>query len=638
MLKFISKLVLCSLTIFGVNVSLFAQNNDSNSLSNIGLFPKQESPELYTFKISGEYRFLGSYVGLDQPYGYNLENTIFIGDDSQLPLLTLRFSGRPSPKTSWGFDLYTYQFLDGNVMPTYGFHVLEIDRPSVYDPINGNRLAGSLGVQLGINFYGSIETKFGSYLIKAGGIHWESISDLTLASFKGYNRFSLFERAPWDPLGSSAERRYFDFYKLGNISQDSRWGEKPFTGLVIEGSNMPGGLSANILVGKTDLNGGFSLIPNLAYGGQLKKELKSGAHFALNTFNNLTYTDSTNNNRLGFNLVTLETNFLFQKFNINLETGLGRYISNTGPNDWGEALQLKIRTPKIKDVFDLQLQVFRISPKVINNNSVFINSAILEQSSNNLPAGVAGSTQSLFPFASSMVPLGMMTNNREGFNINTELNLKRLKLSLGIGSARELEAIGSYISFGHPVNSLTRSRFWRWNFPNGVGPYERYNVIYRDVYELVELYDDVQRKYFNNIEFQAKYHPRIFNSKLYAFFLSRASTVQNFQSILPEFSTLSYIRQYSNELELFFALREDLVFCSYSGIERTIANYDTEIDAESRRPRNQFGYGYGLGLDYTIAKNTALFIRHRWFEFEDTSFELDQFKGTETTLELKITF
>ena len=66
-------------------------------------------------------------------------------------------------------------------MPTYGFHVLEIDRPSVYDPINGNRLAGSLGIQLGINFYGSIDTKFGSYLIKAGGIHWESISDLTLA-------------------------------------------------------------------------------------------------------------------------------------------------------------------------------------------------------------------------------------------------------------------------------------------------------------------------------------------------------------------------------------------------------------------------------------------------------------------------
>ena len=120
MLKYILKLVLYALTIFGVNVSLSAQNHDSNSFSNIGLFPKQESPELYTFKISGEYRFLGSYIALDQPYGYNLNNTIFIGDDIQLPLLTLRFSGRPSPKTSWGFDLFTYQFLDGNVMPTYG--------------------------------------------------------------------------------------------------------------------------------------------------------------------------------------------------------------------------------------------------------------------------------------------------------------------------------------------------------------------------------------------------------------------------------------------------------------------------------------------------------------------------------------
>jgi opacity protein-like surface antigen len=56
------------------------------------------------------------------------------------------------------------------------------------------------------------------------------------------------------------------------------------------------------------------------------------------------------------------------------------------------------------------------------------------------------------------------------------------------------------------------------------------------------------------------------------------------------------------------------------------------------RPRNQTGEGYGLGIDYTVAKNTSLFLRHRWFSFEDTSFERDQFNGTETILELKLTF
>ena len=91
-------------------------------------------------------------------------------------------------------------------------------------------------------------------------------------------------------------------------------------------------------------------------------------------------------------------------------------------------------------------------------------------------------------------------------------------------------------------------------------------------------------------------------------------------------------------MEIYYAAQEDIIISSYAGVERTIGNYDTELDAVTDRPRNQYGYGYGLGLDFTLAKNTALFIRHRWFEFEDKSFSLDQFKGTETTLELKITF
>ena len=272
-----------------------AQNNDSLSndgISDIGLFPKIEAPQLYTFKINGEYRFLGTYTQLNEPYGFNQKNTLFIGDDSQMPSLTLNISGRPSKKTSWGFDLFTYQFMHGDIKPTYGFMIAEIDRPTVYDPINGTRLASSLIVQLGINLYASFDTKVGSFLLKAGGIHWTSMSDLTLASFKGYNRFSLFERAPWDPIQSDVESRYYDFFKRGNISQDARWGERAFTGLILEGSNLPADMSFKGLIGKSDLYGGYSMIPNIAYGGQLRKHFDSGAFIGLNSFNNLTYKDS----------------------------------------------------------------------------------------------------------------------------------------------------------------------------------------------------------------------------------------------------------------------------------------------------------------------------------------------------------
>jgi len=632
--------------------SSFAQTIE-NSLtkegSDIGLFPKSESPKLYTFKVSGEYRFLGTYTHYDKlgveataddgNYPSLPTNNLFIGDDSQMPSLTLRVSGRPSKKTSWGFDLYTFQFMHGDVRPQYGMKVAEINRPSIYDPINGTRLAGSLIVHLGINLYGSIDTDFGSFGLQAGGIHWTSMSDLTLASYKGYNRFSLFERAPWDPLEATVENRYFDFYKRGNITQDARWGEKPFTGLIISGSSLPGGLTMKALIGKTDLYGGFSTIPNIAYGGQLRKGIGSG-FVGINTFNNQTYSDSLNEEVIGFNVVTLESQFLVEKFHVKMELGGGRYIAPDQPNKWGAAITTKIGTPKLfEDKLKFEAHLFRIDPEVINNNSIFINSSIVEESNNDLAAGAVGSTEALNPFASSMVGVGMMTNNRQGINLNTELELDELKFSLGIGTSKEIEAKSEIITYGHSVNSLTRSRIWRWGFPSDVGPYNRYSVTYRDFYETVNLKDNSPSiKAFNGIELQTKYHPKAFGSKFYFYNLSKISSVQKEWSPIPVFTEEAYVRQYSNELEAYYAHNSKLVFSGYFGYERTLANYDTETDDLTMRPRNQTGEGYGLGIDYTVAKNTALFLRHRWFSFEDTSFERDQFNGTETILELKLTF
>ena len=129
------------------------------------------------------------------------KRNLFIGDDSQLPNLTLNFSGRPSKNTNWGFDLFAFQFLDGQLGQTYGNgQVSNANRPSVFNPLGGTRLATNLGLQLGINLYGNFETDHGVFGIKTGGIHWVSISDLTLAGFTGYNRFVLFERNPWDPV------------------------------------------------------------------------------------------------------------------------------------------------------------------------------------------------------------------------------------------------------------------------------------------------------------------------------------------------------------------------------------------------------------------------------------------------------
>ncbi|MBO6517446.1 MAG: hypothetical protein JJ975_12945 [Bacteroidia bacterium] len=620
---------------------------DSAFRVSIGVFPKKPDDALYTFKVGGTYRFFGTYTHHRSPLLLSeggsgdtaLPRSLFIGDDAQLPNLTLNFSGRPSAKTSWGFDLYAFQFLDGLFGSTYGQgQVSNSAKPTVYSPLSGTRLAGNLGLLLGINLYGNFETDLGVIGIKTGGIHWVSISDMTLAAFTGYNRFILFERNPWDPIGGKTVDRYDNFFSSGNINQDTRWGEKAFTGTIVEASQLPGKLSLKALYGKTELNGGFLTIPNLSYGGQLKRDLPFG-FAAINTFNNQTFSDSLNTESIGFNIATgqiqanIAKGILFKS-----EIGAGRYFSPIHDLPWGEAINVKLNFNDKRVRFPFEIHYFRVNPNVINNNAIFWNSAIREASNNNLQAGVVGSSATLAPFASSLTGIGQFTNNRQGVNINAEFPFKKFKLSVANGISSEIKGLSNRISYGHPVNQLTRSRFWRWNFPTEVGAYNRYNVIFRDVYEIVELRDTGVAKKFNVIEVQGKYRGKLGLKDFYAFLLNRYSSVQDFNSAITVFSEKAYLRHYSNELETYYLLNPKTVIATYWGYERIIANYRTETDDISRRPRNQEGWGIGLGIDYNLAKNTALFIRHRWFRFEDKSFIRDAFNGTETVVELKLSF
>ena len=650
--KIITKIFLL---IFFINMSSVYSQNEDISIEEIGLFPKKETDNLYSFKVSGEYRFFSTYRYLDFPFQLSqfsdnktLRRNIFINDDSQFPNLFLRFSGRPNLKTSWGFDLFTFQFLEGNIGPSYSNQISNDNLPLLYDPIIGNRLAGQFGLNLGMNLYGNFDTQYGSIEFKAGGIHWASLSPFTLATFNqnprlsGLGTYSAFERDPWHPIGSSVEQRYNDFFKTGNIQQGERWGEKAFTGIILEASNLPKNLSFILLYGKTELNGGFSYLPNNSFGGQIRKNFPSGNFIGINSFNSNTFVDSAGNQNFGFNIHTVESNFNLSKLKLNFELGQGRYISESGKGNWGEAMYVEISPPKLTKRITILTQLFRVSPNVINNNSVFFNTSI-NQSSSIIQDNSVGSTTLLQPFASSIVPLGQMTNNRKGISSNILIEFDRMNFNLGIGSSSELRPISNQITYSHQVNQLTRSRFWRWNFPQGVGPYGNQNVIFRDVYETINLTDDqlgevINKKYFSLVELSTKFRPRFSMGRLYLFSITRLISSQNYWSYLPIFNENAYVRQYNQEIEAYYAINSKFILSGYSGFERTIANYNTELSPDSGKPRNQIGTGYGLGLDITISKNTALYFRHRWFFFEDKSFELHKFKGTETIIELKTLF
>ena len=64
----------------------------------------------------------------------------------------------------------------------------------------------------------------------------------------------------------------------------------------------------------------------------------------------------------------------------------------------------------------------------------------------------------------------------------------------------------------------------------------------------------------------------------------------------------------------------------------------TETNEDSGGYKDQEGKSFALGLDIQLERNTGLYLRHRWMDYIDHNFALDRYKGTESTVELKIFF
>ncbi len=588
-----------------------------------GVFPKQPAKKLESFSISGYYRFITNVRKMDDPYILQkdlkpqLPLNIFVGDDGQIPQLSLNLAGNVNSNTRFSTDFFLWTPLMGSGMPE-----------------------NVKGLNLGVSLYGSHSTKYGNFEVQCGGINWYALTPFTFHTNQGYNRYSLFERNPWDPQTKHIEDRYQTFYNQGALNQDLRWGRQAFQGVILEGNDLPNGFSGVLMFGKTQLNGGMAPLPNQSYGGKLKKVYSTG-YLSLNTFNNQTYSDSLLSRGIGFNVhtVSFEQNIL--DFKISGEIGMGRYFSPSFQRGFGEAISVKIHTPSKYTFIPLQIHFFQISPKVINNSSVFWNSSIRE--------GNIGNSQSndqlvLAPFASAMTPVGQLTNNRKGLELNSEFSIGQFKFNVGYSNAQEIENISSVITYGHPINSLALSRFWRWGFPSNVGPYGNLSKVYRSVFESLNLTDVDQKnvpqnkKYFNSLELNIKYKTKILHKDLFINYLGSYSSVQNEFSVSTVFTEKAYLRAYYHQLEAYYKLSNKVVWTNYAGWERIIANYSTEVNPVTRRPKNQEGWGFATGLDIEMSKAAGLYIRQRWMNYKDTSFPLDHYSGWESTIEIKIFF
>lgn len=602
-----------------VNKNWLLEETDTIVHSARGLFPKQAKEALSSVQIGGYYRFITNFRKLQEAYPHLVanRNNIFVGDDSQIPQLMLNITGNTSARTQFGTDFY------------------------LWSPMTGaGQVENVKGLNLGVSLYGQFSTNLGSFNVRTGGINWYMLSPFTFQSNKGYNRYSVYERNPWDPNTAQIDGRYNDFYSSGAINQDQRWGNQAFQGLIVEGAQLPHRLSFSTMFGRTQLDGGNSPVPNTSFGGKVKKEFEGNANYiSFNTFNNRSQTDSIQAHYAGFNMGTIEFLYFLKGYKMYGEMGLGRRFNEAEKTNFGEALSLKI-SRKVANKYPVELHLYRVSPHIFNNSSIFINSSIQQTTQRN-----SANQPVLMPVSSAIVPVGQLTNNRQGIELNTQLDFGRFKNNIGYSNSMELDNLSTQITYSHPFNNLALSRFWRWDFPSEVGPYKQLNKIYRSVFETLTLTEldstgkaPLYKKYFNSIEINSKYKTQLAGKELYIFYLGTFNSAQNKWSPINQFGEKALLRTYDHQAEMYWKLNAMFIWNNYISYERVIANYSTAVDTKTRRPKNQHGFSVATGFDVQLSKQVGLYIRQRWMYYKDSSFTLDHYKGWETTIELKAFF
>jgi hypothetical protein len=618
--------------------------------------------------IFGYYRMFLYGRNMTEPYP-NLapyEKAYGVGDGYREPMMSMTIIGRPNGRSSFGTELY------------------------LFTPYLGTGTKDNVfTMNLGLNFYGNVRTKHGNFGIRAGGIHWYNLSSFTIGVFQLLDRFSIFDRTPWE--GVTNTEKYNNYYETGATSAgDLRWNNQAFQGLIVNGGKLPGDFSFDLFWGKTQPNGGLpgakvdpyasipvtldagnvptyigfngaaNVIPNFITGGKIGRNFKVGNARQMISYNVIHSQTALDSVRVFIPQVNAPDKFAVPKriyqvhslaLDLNLgkvsltgELGAGSYESPTYKKKWGEALMLRARIPEEYTFLPLDVQVYQISKNFFNQNGEIATNSNPEILSDfGLVAGLNG-------VGGQLALVNQLVHNRRGVNINTGIELGPVKLNVGWGLAKELEAASTQLTYVHRINGLALSRVYNpfpanATGPTVFGPYGRQLSFFRGVSEIVQTTDidpatatALNKKYFSAVDLQAKVKGTINDRALYFFYLGSFGSAKSNASPIPSMDDDTYLFVQSHEFDIYYELLPGFMVTGYLGLEKAQGGQFTDWDVDSQLPRDQFATGIGVGFDWTISKSTGIYFRHRWMEFEDKSFSLDKYKGKEVTLELKTFF
>lgn len=611
----------------------------------------RERPQKLT--AFGYYRLFVYQRNITQAYPglAPFERSLSVGDGYREPMLSLSVVARPNGKASFGTELYFFTPYDGS--------------------IEGNVFSTNLG----LNFYGNFRTQHGNFGVRAGGIHWYNLSPFTMGVFQILDRFTIFDRTPWE--GVSNMGKYKSYYESGLTSPgDLRWNNQAFQGLIINGGRLPGDFAFDLMWGKTQPNGGLSgaindpfianlgeldqgniptyggfagtdrTLPSIIQGGRVSKSFDNGRQtIAYNGFVSQTAIDSIDQDlKRQYQVHTLQLDLNIHDINISGELGAGSYESPTYSQKWGEALMLRFKIPKKYTILPLDVQAYRISKNFFNENgeiSTNSNLEILADRGLTVNANGAGGQLAL---------VNQLVHNRQGLNVNTELRLGDFTLAGGIGWSAEIDAEADVLSFVHRINGLALSRIYNpfpadFVGPVVFGPYQRKFSFFRGATEIVQTTDldpetnrAQNRKYFKAVDIQGKYRTTLFDRELYLFYIGSFNSASANLEVVPVYNENAYLYVQYHEVDAYYEIIPKFIVTGYFGIENARGGSQTLWNDETQLPLDQLNTAIGVGFDWQLSENSGLYVRHRWMNFEDRNFPDDKFRGTELTVELKTFF
>ncbi|MBC7487551.1 MAG: hypothetical protein H7282_12440 [Cytophagaceae bacterium] len=584
-------------------------------------------------QLSGTIRLLGIYRNMQKSY-----------DD----LAT-------APKN---FSIYDYPLASVGTNVGGGFPQLELNLTSRISPrflfnvgysfantMTGSDGARSASSRQNLFFNGKINAGAVRFDISAGGILWTGLSRFTMGQPE--YRDSYFNRVPWDWYRNSS-LRYEEYYSLSrNVGAEAN-GRSPIVGFVAKTDILPLGVKVTTLYGRTNTNVpvGFYTkhFPSYTVGVRVEKIIFTryvAGKIGINYRGKFNDENAGNAIPLNQEMVTLDWNLKIRKVRFAGEVGTsqlkGRQYGDvrgdfsTTHVQQGYGFSVKAELDRDLTTLPISLEYYHIDKWMVSQDGSIINGN---------PQASTDVLYDLFYQQNLAQEVGIIANNRQGINLKAEKNIGKLKIQFGGAWSQDLTSMGDTVTFQHRVNSFSRSRFRPWF--NAGGNYGRLKSGWMRTWEVVTITDKANGidnsylKGYSALELLLKYKITIFNRDLVLLNFNSFNSVQDKLAVLGVTND-AFIRVFYEDFTASYKLSKKVSVVGNFGIERALGGVRTQL-GENGKPLDQTGHAYALGVDYDFAKNAGLHIRHTWMDHKDKNFVKDEFKGTETNIELKIFF